>query len=268
MMEVRDWEVSSDGTQDSVVNLQDSDEDELLSMSGSIPKLQVRKAKSKARWDLEMRMAEVLEKKGRCWATTGIVRNGNTYLSIEEAVFMAELGALVLVNSDDMVLSLGDMYAMLTERKSGCSWDSFKAYEHLKSLGYIVGRHGIQWTLKKDKQHCSTATGVGDLKDSNGVSISGLEEESSITDGLRDMHINNETKPTFDVYLPNNKFKKSSPGEPDFVVYVTREDDPPLKAEIEDLNTRCKGVALMVCEVESCRVSLFSFKKAETAVLL
>ncbi|KAI3992811.1 hypothetical protein MKX01_021406 [Papaver californicum] len=189
-------------------------------------------------------------------------------LSVSSYRFMAELGALVLVNSDDMVLSLGDMYAMLTERKNGCSWDSFKAHEHLKSLGYIVVRHGIQWTLKKDKQHCSTPTGVRDSKDSDGVSICGLEEEFSITNGLRDMHFKNEAKPAFDVYLPNNKFKKSSPGEPDFVVYVAREDDPPLKAEIEDLNTRCKGVALMVCQVESCRVSLFSFKKVETAVLL
>ncbi|KAI3848945.1 hypothetical protein MKW92_051785 [Papaver armeniacum] len=265
-MEVKDWEVASDGTQDSEVNLQDSDDDELLSMSGSIPKLQIRKVKSKARWDSEMKMAEVLEKKGRCWATTGIVRNSNTYLSIEETVFMAELGALVLVNSDDSLLSLGDMYAKLTEQKSGCSWDSFKAYVHLKSLGYIVGRHGVQWTMKKDKQHGSTPSGVGDSKDSNGVSISGLEEEFSITDCLRDMHINNEVKPTFDVYLPNNKFKKSSPGEPDFVVYVTREDDPPSKAEIESLKTRCKG-ALMICQVESCRVSLFSFKKVEAAVL-
>ncbi|KAI3912034.1 hypothetical protein MKW98_007561 [Papaver atlanticum] len=265
-MEVKDLEASSDGTQDSEVNLQDSDDDELLSMSGSIPKLQIRKVKSKARWDSEMKMAEVLEKKGGCWATTGIVRNSITYLWIEEIMFMAELGSLVLVNSDDSLLSLGDMYAMLTEQKSGCSWDSFKAYVHLKSLGYIVGRHGVQWTMKKDKQHGSTPSGVGDAKDSNGISISGLEEEFSITDCLRDMHINNEAKPTFDVYLPNNKFKKSSPGEPDFVVYATREDDPPSKAEIESLKTRCKG-AFMICQVESCRVSLFSFKKVETAVL-
>ncbi|KAI3837118.1 hypothetical protein MKW92_035173 [Papaver armeniacum] len=265
-MEVKDWEVSSDGTQDSEVNLQDSDDDELLSMSGSIPKLQIRKVKSKARWDSEMKMAEVLEKKGRCWATTGIVRNSNTYLSIEETVFMSELGALFLVNSDDSLLSLEDMYAMLTEQKGGCSWDSFKAYVHLKSLGYIVGRHGVQWTMKKDKQHGNTHTCVGDSKDSNEISITG-SEDFSITNGLRDMHINNEAKPAFDVYLPNNKFKKSSPGEPDFVVYVTSGVNPPSKAEIESLETRCKGVALMVCQVESCRVSLFSSKNVETAVL-
>ncbi|RZC93273.1 hypothetical protein C5167_030393 [Papaver somniferum] len=266
MVEVKDWEVSSDGTQDSEVNLQDSDEDELVSMSGSIPKLQIRKLKSKVRWNSEMKMAEVLEKKGRCWGTTGIVRNSNTYLSIEETVFMAELGALVLVNSDDSLLSLGDMYAMLTEQKSGCSWDSFKAYVHLKSLGYIVGRHAVQWTLKKDKQRGST-TCVGDSDGSNGTSITRSQAEFSITDGLRDIHISNEATPTFDVYLPNNKFKKSSPGEPDFVVYVTREDDPPSKEEIENLKTRSKG-ALMICQVESCRVSLFSFKKVETVVFL
>ncbi|KAI3981864.1 hypothetical protein MKX01_041127 [Papaver californicum] len=157
-MEVRDWEVSSDGTQDSEVNLKTVMKTSFFLCL--VPYLNYRKAKSKARWDLEMRMAEVLKKKGRCWATTGIVRNGNTYLSIEEA-----------------------------------------AYEHLKSLRYIVVRHGIQWTLKKDKQHCSTPTGVRDSIDNNGVSICGLEEEFSITNGLRDMHIKNEAKPTFDVYL-------------------------------------------------------------------
>ncbi|KAI3991862.1 hypothetical protein MKX01_012807 [Papaver californicum] len=265
-MEVNDWDISSDGTQDSEVELQDTDEDEHLFMSGCIPKLQQRKAKSKAPWDLETRMAEVIEKKGRCWATTGIVRNGDTYLSIEETLFMAERGALLLVNSDGMVLSLSDMYDMLTERKSGCSWDSFQAYKHLKSLGYIVSRHGVQWTMKNDK-HCSTPTCAGDSKDSSGMSVTKLEEGFSITDDLRNMHINYEAKPVFDVFLPNRKFRKSSPGEPDFVVYLTREDNPPSKAEIEDLEARFKGVDLMVCHVEHDRVSLFLFKNIELPLL-
>ncbi|MCL7047983.1 hypothetical protein MKW94_012311 [Papaver nudicaule] len=136
--------------------------------------------------------------------------------------FMAERGALVLVNNNDVVLSIGDMYWMLSECKNGCCGDSFKAYKHLKSLGYIVGRHGVQWTLKNDKQHASTSTVVGDSKDSNGISVSVLEEGFSISNGLRDMHINGEAKPTFDVYLPNSKFKKSSPGEPYFLAYLTR----------------------------------------------
>ncbi|KAI3838199.1 hypothetical protein MKW92_006835 [Papaver armeniacum] len=265
-MEVTDWEVFSDGTQDSEIELQDSNEDEHLFMSDCVPKLQQRKAKSKACWDLGMRMAKVIEMKGRCWGTTGIVRNSETYLSIEETLYMAERGALLLVDSDGMVLCLSDMYGMLTEWKNGCSWDSFQAYKHLKSLGYIVSRHGVQWTVKNDK-HFTTPTCVGDSKDSTGLSRSELEEGFSITDGLGNMHINYEAKPAFDVFLPNSKFRKSALGEPDFVVYLSREDNPPSKAEIEDLEARCMGVDLIVCHVEDGRVSLFSYKNLEFPLL-
>lgn len=262
VMEVTDWEVSSDGTQNLEVDLQDSDDDELLFMSDCIPKLQQRKAKSKACWDSEMRMAKVIEMKGRCWGTTGIVRNSETYLSIEETLYMAERGALLLVDSDGMVLCLSDMYGMLTEWKNGCSWDSFQAYKHLKSLGYIVSRHGVQWTVKNDK-HCYDPTCVRGLKEISGMSVTELEEGFSITDGLRNMHIIGEAQPAFDVFLPNSKFRKSSPGEPDSVVYITREDNPPSKAEIEDLEAMGKGVDLMFCHVEHGRVSLFSYKNIE-----
>ncbi|KAI3858217.1 hypothetical protein MKW92_024067 [Papaver armeniacum] len=238
-MEFTDWGVFSDGTQDSEIELQDSDEDEHLFM----------KAKSKACWDSGMRMAKVIEMKGRCWGTTGIVRNSKTYL-----------GSLLLVDCDGMVLCLSDMYGMLTEWKNGCSWDSFQAYKHLKSLGYIVSRHGVQWTVKNDK-HCSAPTCVKDLKEISGMSVTELEKGFSITDGLRNMHIIGEAQPAFDVFLPNSKFRKSSPGEPDFVVYITREDNPPSKAEIEDLEAMGKGVDLMFCHVEHGRVSLFSYKK-------
>ena len=47
------------------------------------------------------------------------------------------------------------------------------------------------------------------------------EDESSIVGPFNNMHIN-EARPVFVVYLPNSKFRKSSPGDPSFVIYLTR----------------------------------------------
>ncbi|KAK9125193.1 hypothetical protein Scep_014039 [Stephania cephalantha] len=41
--------------------------------------------------------------------------------------------------------------ALIPYGKSECSWESFQAYKHLKSLGYIVSRHRVPWTSKIDK---------------------------------------------------------------------------------------------------------------------
>ena len=45
-----------------------------------------RKHASTARWNDQMGMAEVLENKGSLWTTTGIVRCGKIYCSIEETL--------------------------------------------------------------------------------------------------------------------------------------------------------------------------------------
>ncbi|XP_026415970.1 uncharacterized protein LOC113311345 [Papaver somniferum] len=205
-------------------------------------------------------MAEVLEHKGRCWITTGIVRSSNKiYLSIEETF------------TDDMVLSLTDMYFMLNEGRNGCTWDSFLVYKHLKSRGYIVGRHGVQWTLKNES-YPSTPTCIGDSKNSSGISVNELEQGFEITDGFRNMQMNNAAKPVFDLYLPSNKFKKSSPGVPDSVVYLTTrgDDSPPQlsKEEIEELEIRCKGVAVKVFNVDKLgRVKKIAYEKTEVPLL-
>nr|XP_028948948.1 uncharacterized protein LOC103409580 isoform X2 [Malus domestica] len=66
------------------INDIDEGEDHYASVSAS--KSQFRKVILKARWSDEMGMAEVVDKKGAIWRTTGIVRSGKLYFFIEEVL--------------------------------------------------------------------------------------------------------------------------------------------------------------------------------------
>nr|POF08677.1 trna-splicing endonuclease subunit sen54 [Quercus suber] len=81
------------------------------------------------------------------------------------------------------------------------------------------------------------------------------------------MHIN-EARPVFDVYLPNpnSKFRKSSSGDPCFVICLTRGDLPSI-ADIELLEWQCGAIPLRFCHVEYGRVSFFSFDEVELTIL-
>ncbi|XP_073117242.1 uncharacterized protein [Elaeis guineensis] len=185
----------------------------------SASKLQFRKEISRARWDEGMGMGEVIEKKGSMWVTTGIIRNGKLYCHIEEILFLAERGALLL-DVDDTSLSIKDIYKKIAEGKYGCSWESFEAYKHLKLLGYIVGRHGLPWTMKNQMICCNNDLPQS-TSDIDGKSDREVGESISIIQLLKDMQIDDIT-PTFDVYLPNSKFRKSSPGVPSFILCLVR----------------------------------------------
>lgn len=133
--------------------------------------------------------------------------------------FLAEIGALDIINSDDTPLPLGDMYAKVAEdKRHGCSWESFEVYRHLKFLGYIVGHHGVPWSVKNDKLRTNAQDGMAELDTiKDRVSVN----NSSTTEMFVNLHFG-ETRPIFDVYPPNSKFRKSSPGNPSFVVCLTR----------------------------------------------
>lgn len=241
-----------------------ADDDELSYGSGDIPKFQFRKEASRARWIDELGMAEVVEKKGKMWTTTGIVRSGKLYCSIEETLFLVEIGALDVLNDEGTPLSVSDMYRKIAEDRSryGCSWESFEVYRHLKYLGYIVGRHSIPWSLKNVKPDATVEEGSEefDLTRENGSISSSFVAEKICVLQL------SAIKPMYDVYPPNSKFKKSSPGSPCFVLYLIS-GHPPSKQEIENLEIRCSGYPLKFCIVEHGRVSFLSFTKVELPVL-
>lgn len=83
-MECEDWDGLSS---DSELLEQDlKDEEEYNYTSNSSSKLQFRKVTSVARWNSGVGMAEVVERKGQLWMTTGIVHSGKLYCSIEETL--------------------------------------------------------------------------------------------------------------------------------------------------------------------------------------
>lgn len=129
--------------------------------------------------------------------------------------YLAEIGALHLLDNDDAAISLKDIYNKVAEAKNGCSWEAFEAYRHLKCLGYIVRRHGIPWTVKRSK--------MSTIADQDIAEVDSTESEDGhlISEMFSSMSID-ELKPVFDVYPPNAKFRKSSPGDPCFVLCFTR----------------------------------------------
>lgn len=263
-MEEKVWECSlnEDIDDDDEVYLQNASDDEqdFHFSSTSWPNLQFRNTKSKGRWNEEMGMAEVYEKKGKMWVTTGIVRNGKIYTSIEETLYLMELEAVDLLDNGDRSISLIEMYKKVDGRKFGCCWELFEAYRHLKSLGYIVRRHGVAWSLKNIRSS---------LKSSD---LEGTEESRQLVDMVTtvkhsidklfgDLKIN-DLKPDFDVYLPNKRFRKSSPGIPNYLMCLSR-SPPPSNADIVALERKYGGIQWKICEVTDRRVSFFSFDKDE-----
>ncbi|KAF3574011.1 hypothetical protein F2Q69_00062034 [Brassica cretica] len=90
------------------------------------------------------------------------------------------------------------------------------------------------------------------------------EDKYALTRLLGDMRIC-DAKAVFDVYLPNSRFKKSSPGEPSFVACFSG-DSPPSKEDVKVLQSRV-AAPLMFCHVAQGRVSFFSFSSIDLPAL-
>ncbi|XP_021723233.1 uncharacterized protein LOC110690682 isoform X1 [Chenopodium quinoa] len=286
ILEAEELSTSIDGLSDSEFSSQDSADDEFYSEAGSQTKLQFRSVVFKACWNDEMGVAEIMKHKGNLLKSMGINRNGKIYLSIEETLFLVQIGALLLVDDQNTALSLREIYPKVEEDKSGCSWEGFKIYQHLKSLGYILGRLGTPWSLKSVK----SCTLVPDNTSENDNSTQILVAGTSIVQSLKNLQLKeagpyseddllNSVKmtfseksrfvvhlPVYEVYLPNSQFKKTCPGDPNFVVYPSS-GHPPSLSDIKELERQSNGFPFKIGHVDDGRVSLFSFDKMELPVL-
>ncbi|KAK6945266.1 hypothetical protein RJ641_026368, partial [Dillenia turbinata] len=175
--------------------------------------------------------------------------------------YLEEIGALCLVDDNDNPLCQREIYLKFMEQKI-ISWESYDAYKHLKSLGYIVGRHKFPWTLKNVYGTCESASSH-DTTESN--RLTETEYVNSLSEEFSNLQIR-AAVPVFDVYLPNSKFKKSCPDELNFIVCLIR-GNPPSVAEIRGLENHCSSIPLNFCHVDHGRVSFFSFAKVELPVL-
>ncbi|KAJ4778953.1 tRNA-splicing endonuclease subunit [Rhynchospora pubera] len=120
----------------------------------------------------------------------------------------------------------------------------------LKSLGFIVGRHGQPWILKHDN-----------LKPNSNFTV----DTDFIADRIEELQIG-AANLIFDIYKPNSKFKKTDPGAPSFIICLVG-DWPPIRKEVEYLEEKCKLVPLKFCHVNHGDVRFFSFPEVSLPVL-
>nr|CAB3459966.1 unnamed protein product [Digitaria exilis] len=160
-----------------------------LETASSAPsRVQFRNVASRARWVEEAGATEVVESKGKLWLTTGVTRGGKLCYNIEEIGFLVERSALILLNDKDQTIGIENIYEKIAGGKYGCSWDTFQAYKHLKSLGYIVGRYGVPWTLKNSGTSDTTVAPTSVVHtDQSFNKVDGTC--SDITKSLKEMHI-------------------------------------------------------------------------------
>ncbi|KAF0914452.1 hypothetical protein E2562_028530 [Oryza meyeriana var. granulata] len=224
----------------------------------SSSRVQFRKVASRAVWVEASGAAEVVDSKGKLWLTTGVTRDGKLYYNVEEIGFLAERGALVLLDGEGETIGMEEIYGKIAGGKYGCSWDAFQAYKHLKLLGYIIGRYGVPWTFKHSHTYgiIDSPTSVVDT-DQSLNRVGGACND--IIKLLKEMCVD-DMHPSFEVYLPNSKFKKSSPGDPSFLLFLLS-NKPPSRDELETVENKFEGIPLKFCHVDNGRISFLSFDK-------
>ncbi|KAK8970282.1 hypothetical protein KSP40_PGU017270 [Platanthera guangdongensis] len=246
------------------------------SSKASSSKLQFRNDISTALWDEKKGMGEIVEKKGSVSSSglygdspspaqnpVDVGQNPEVFFTVSKISFhqASSFGRAKFVVDNayppPKAASSKKKNMMEEELKGLCE----RQGGHLKTLGYIIGRHGIPWTMKKNNRFDSNSSQTT----SNPNQTLDPDEEYGISILLEGMLID-DLKLTFDVYLPNSRFRKSSPGDSSFLLCVLR-GNPPLKREVESLERNSGGIPIKFCYVNHGLVSFFCFDKVTLPVL-
>lgn len=219
------------------------------------------------------------------------------YLFAEEVLYLHQLGLIQVLPIDEnndnkndkgiIALSTKDLFRMClssSESKSLIPLPIYLTYVHLRSQSYIVYRHGL---LKYDEekvngQQCNN-------EDDNYRKNEPVNEnkEAWIQDQQlkqfkerkrRAIHATSTSTTmlfhpntiAFDVYLPgrSQKFRKSDPGPPDFMVAVASFHEHKPFRDIQQMMKICRGVSLKFATVsETGTVVMFGLNDDKVPIL-
>ncbi|KAI5075117.1 hypothetical protein GOP47_0009193 [Adiantum capillus-veneris] len=285
-----------------------SEDDEvctLLLNRNLVPKLTNRKTnKCEAKWVSTgsfAGMAEVMKFKGKYMKSMGINRDSRVLLHIEEIGYMLQREALTVVDGDSF-MNIMDIYSKIMMGTYGCTWEAFKVYIELKTLGYIIRRHNVLWSNSLPKSRVPknlpqefkdelpshvTKLAIRDECCAHASSCieplinTALDYKESICERLSSQNTTPCQSDTslrgfdtsaralsliFDVFPPNCNFKKTHPGTPDFSLCISSHAVPDMDV-LEVLKSQNHGVPVMVAIVNSGRVTFFQFDDVQLPCL-
>eukprot|EP00250_Pteridium_aquilinum_P011772 c20297_g1_i1 orf=528-1448(-) len=275
-----------------------------------VPKLTARRRnKCEAKWISQgsfAGMAEVVKFKGNYLKSTGIVRDSRVLLHVEEIGYLMQREALTILNGDSL-MTIMDIYTCIMIGDYGCTWEAFKVYLELKTLGYIVGRHNVLWSntsnitkgsrnslqklndgllpshferlqvrdekgIIQDGKDCAEAcaSSSSDSKESGGSCRVCMHEEEAtyqFCDPSNGSHVSARAVELMFDVFPPNSSFKKTNPGTPDFSLCISSNLPPDSAYLEALNTQSDGIPVTVAAVDSGRTSFFHFNEVQLPVL-
>lgn len=188
-------------------------------------------------WDRDRGMARVLAPRGNALGSMGVFSGGVQWLYPEEAVYLLDRAQLDL-RIDGVPASLQRAFGLLIDGKNCLRLEEYCAFSHLRRVGYVVRRFGLDVIDEPEDQTVLRDT-LSDPAEPqivpDGMVIESTEPRTAGVDGELAL------KPSFSVWRVGG-FKRTEPHRPIFHVLVQRyEDPPPRHFELAKLLSSCSG---------------------------